>query len=180
MACAISCYLIAPMKSLYSTQWLALMGSHRLLHVNDSISQQRSSGVFHLSISTNPEDGKVSKMQSDKQKYNNNTSGNWKCKIQMHEISWSVPRHELGAPAADQHSWAKTDLNGSCKNPWIFSKVMVIHLTIPINYLLKDHASTETISSQINGLTLMITELLPQPSKAFKSFPCFMRQEVEI
>lgn len=57
---------------------------------------------------------------------------------------------------------------------------MVIHLTIPINYLLKDHASTETISSQINGLTLMITELLPQPSKAFKSFPCFMRQEVEI
>ena len=46
-----------------------------------------------------------------------------------------------GAPTADVHSWAKADLSDSCKNPWMFAKLMAICLIIPDNYLLKSHAS---------------------------------------
>jgi len=64
-------------------------------------------------------------------------------KIQTHQITWSLQRDELGPPAANVHSWAKTDLNnreqGSYKNPRTFSKLVATHLTVPVNYLFKNH-----------------------------------------
>lgn len=97
-------------------------------------------------------------------------------------LTQSIHSMELEAPA-DVHSEPRltwTTMNGSCKNPWTFSKLVANHLTVPDNYvndLLKNHPSTETISMQINGLTLTKTELL---TPGFKSLLCFMRQEVDI
>lgn len=133
-----------------------------------TLSPRQPAGVFHLSISKNPETGKILKMQSGKQSLTTIPQGKKMIMgFQRHESPRSVQRAEPGRQPQLTCAAEQTDLSDSCKNPWTFAKLMVICLIIPDNYLLKSHVSAETINSHINGLKLMKRELFFQLSNNF-------------